>query len=494
MNQPSAPNSPIRRFARLAMSLALVAAAPLALAEIHIGVILSTTGPAASLGIPEEQAIKLWPGEIAGEKVRFTILNDASDTTTATKNAQRLINEDKVDLIIGASVTPTSLAVVEVAGNAQVPVISLAGGGAIVLPQDGPRKWAFKLSPTEPISIGLVLDHLQKHGKGKSVATIGITTSYGEGFLKSFEAIAAQRGFKVVATEKYNQTDPSVTAQVLKIIAANADAVYIFAAGTPGALPQIELAQRGYKGLVYQTQGVANNDFLRVGGKSLEGGYMTVAPVLVAEQLPESNPVKKAVVDFVQRFESAGAELAVALRRDGVGRAPHRSERSARRAQEGQAGNAGVPLGAARRHRGPARFRRLRGRLHDEPERPQRRGLAQPGHGEDRERRLEAAALIEPRPSLVWQRRNRARYSVYSLGMRSVLLIMSVPDSANSSANGCRSMPAIVHAPPRRLVPIRPCQIAQASNAVSSTLVGIGVPSKYLTLPLSPDSDSAVTL
>jgi branched-chain amino acid transport system substrate-binding protein len=186
-----------------------------------------------------------------------------------------------------------------------VPVISLAGGGAIVLPQDGPRKWAFKLSPTEPISIGLVLDHLQKNGKGKSVATIGISTSYGEGFLKSFEAIAAQRGFKVVATEKYNQTDPSVTAQVLKIIAANPDAVYIFAAGTPGALPQIELAQRGYKGLVYQTQGVANNDFLRVGGKSLEGGYMTVAPVLVAEQLPDSNPVKKAALDFVQRFEKA---------------------------------------------------------------------------------------------------------------------------------------------------------------------------------------------
>jgi branched-chain amino acid transport system substrate-binding protein len=161
MTQPLSPNRPTRLLARCAAALALVAAAPLAMAEIHVGVILSTTGPAASLGIPEEQAIKLWPGEIAGEKVRFTILNDGSDTTTATKNAQRLINEDKVDLIIGASVTPTSLAVVETAGNAQVPVISLAGGGAIVLPQDGPRKWAFKLSPTEPISIGLVLDHLQ---------------------------------------------------------------------------------------------------------------------------------------------------------------------------------------------------------------------------------------------------------------------------------------------------------------------------------------------
>ena len=314
-----------RRLARLALALVLGAVAPIALAEIHIGVILSTTGPAASLGIPEEQAIKLWPGEIAGEKVRFTILNDGSDTTTATKNAQRLISEDKVDLIIGASVTPTSLAVVEIAGNAQVPVISLAGGGAIVLPQDGPRKWAFKLSPTEPISIGLVLDHLQKNGKGKSVATIGIATSYGDGFLKAFEAIAPQRGFKIVASEKYNQTDASVTAQILKIVAANPDAVYIFAAGTPGALPQIELAQRGYKGLVYQTQGVANNDFLRVGAQVARGrlhdgraGACRRAAARLESGQEGSGRLRPALREGTRR------ELALAVRRHRMGRAPHR--------------------------------------------------------------------------------------------------------------------------------------------------------------------------
>jgi branched-chain amino acid transport system substrate-binding protein len=286
-----------------AVGLALAAAVPAAQADIHIGVTLSTTGPGASLGIPAEQALKMWPAEMAGEKVRFTILNDGTDTTTAAKNAQRLISEEKVDIIVGSSVTPTSLAVVEAAGAAQVPVMSLAGGGAIVLPQDGPRRWAFKLSPTEPISIGLVFDHMAKM-KAKTMATIGFATSYGEGFLKGVEAAAPARGIRIVASERYNPTDPSITAQILKIVSANPDAVYILASGTPGALPQIELARRGYKGLVYQTQGVANNDFLRVGGKDLDGGYMTVAPVLVAEQLPESNPVKKAAVDFVQRFES----------------------------------------------------------------------------------------------------------------------------------------------------------------------------------------------
>jgi hypothetical protein len=184
-------------------------------------------------------------------------------------------------------------------------VISLAGGGAIVLPQDGPRKWAFKLSPTEPISIGLVLDHMAKPPRASRSRRSASPRATAKGFLKALEAAAPAKGFKIVASEKYNQTDQSVTAQVLKIVAANPDAVYVFAAGTPGALPQLELANRGYKGLVYQTQGVANNDFLRVGGKSLEGTYMTVAPVLVAEQLPESNPTRRPAVDFVNRFEKA---------------------------------------------------------------------------------------------------------------------------------------------------------------------------------------------
>ncbi len=280
----------------------LVGIAGAARADIHIGVTLSLTGPGASLGIPAENALKLWSGDMAGQKVRFTVLNDGADSTTATKNTQKLITEEKVDLILGSSLTPPSLAVVETAGAAGVPVISMAGGGAIVLPQDGPRKWAFKLSPTEPISVNMVIDHLLKN-KGKTLATIGVANSYGDGFLKVVEQVAAAKGVKLVAIEKYAPTDQSVTAQTVKILAANPDAVYILSAGTPGALPQIELAKRGYKGLVYQTQGVANNDFLRVGGKDLEGGYMTVAPVLVAEQLPDASAVKKPAVDFVHRFE-----------------------------------------------------------------------------------------------------------------------------------------------------------------------------------------------
>lgn len=292
----------LRRLLVPGLAAAALACANAARAEIHIGVTLSLTGPGASLGIPAENALKLWSGEMAGQKVRFTVLNDNTDSTTAAKNAQKLIAEEKVDLILGSSVTPTSLAVVETAGQNGVPVISLAGGGAIVLPQDGPRRWAFKLAPTEQISATMVLEHVLRN-KGRTLATISVANSYGEGFLKVAEQLAAAKGVKLVATEKYSPTDQSVTAQVVKILAAGPDAIYILSAGTPGALPQIELARRGYKGPVYQTQGVANNDFLRVGGKELEGGYMTVAPVLVAEQLPEASPVKKPATDFVRRFE-----------------------------------------------------------------------------------------------------------------------------------------------------------------------------------------------
>ncbi len=273
-------------------------------ADIQVGVILSLTGPGASLGIPEEKIIKLWPAQLGGQKAIFTILNDNTDTSTAAKNAMRLIAEDKVDLIIGSSVTPTTLAIVEAAGAAKVPVISLAGGGAIVMPQEGARKWAFKLSPTETISTNRVLDHMVKD-KLKTIATIGVANSYGDGFLKVVESLAPSKGIKLVGSEKYNATDQSVTAQVLKVMTANPDAVYILSSGTPGALPHIELVQRGYKGRIYQTQGVANADFLRVGGKALDGSFMTVAPVLVGDQLPDSSPIKKTAVNFLKISDAA---------------------------------------------------------------------------------------------------------------------------------------------------------------------------------------------
>ena len=300
----------VARMRRVAGSLVVLSFVTLssvsapARADIQIGVVLSLTGPGASLGIPENDTIKLWPATMGGEKVVVTVLNDNSDPTAAAVAARKLITENKVDVLIGSSVTPPSIAMVEVAGESRIALLSLAGGGAIVEPQEGNRKWAFKFSPTETFSTEPIVAHALKNGV-KNVAVIGLANAYGDGFVKNFERIATARGLTIVASERYATTDTSVVGQVVKMLAAKPDAVYIAASGTPGALPQIELAQRGWKGPVYQTQGVANNDFLRVGGKALEGTFMTTAPVLVAEQLADSNPIKKPAMDYVTKFEAA---------------------------------------------------------------------------------------------------------------------------------------------------------------------------------------------
>ncbi len=288
----------------LAMGLAIAALATPALADIRIGVVLSLTGPSASLGIPENDTVKLWPKTMNGEKVVVTVLDDASDPTSAARAARKLITENGVDVLVGSSVTPPSLAMVEVAGESKVALLSLAGGGAIVEPQEGNRKWAFKFSPTETFSTDVIVAHMLKTGV-RSVGVIGLANAYGDGFVRNFERIAAAKGLKIVASERYATTDTSVVGQVVKLLASKPDAIYVASAGTPGALPQIELANRGWKGATYQTQGVANNDWLRIGGKAVEGTFMTTAPVLVAEQLADSDPVKKPAVDYVRVFEGA---------------------------------------------------------------------------------------------------------------------------------------------------------------------------------------------
>ncbi|KQW54279.1 ABC transporter substrate-binding protein [Variovorax sp. Root411] len=271
-------------------------------ADIRIGVVLSMTGAGASIGLPEQNAVQLWPTEMAGHKVSVTLINDASDPSTAARSVSRLVNEDKVDIIVGSSLTPTSLAMVPVAAQAGTAMISLATGAAIVEPMDERRRWAFRLGPSEKFSTDLVADDVKRR-KGATIGVIALSSAYGDGFLKAMEASVASRGLKIAGVERYNVTDQSVTAQIAKLALLNPDAIYIAAAGTAGALPQIELANRGYTGRVYQTGGVANPDFLRVAGKSAEGMFITVLPLLVAEQLKANDPLRVSTEAFVRIYE-----------------------------------------------------------------------------------------------------------------------------------------------------------------------------------------------
>ncbi|WP_374562283.1 ABC transporter substrate-binding protein [Ideonella sp.] len=285
------------------VAAACVLAAGAAFADINVGVTVSSTGPAASLGIPEKNTIALMPTTIAGQKVNYIVLDDASDTTKAVANTRRLITEDKVDIILGSTTTPNSLAMIDAVSEAQVPMISMAASARIVEPQDAKKRWVFK-TPQNDIMMSLAIVSHMADAKIKTVGFIGFADAYGEGWYGEFSKAAGIKGIQIVASERYARTDSSVTAQVLKLVAAKPDAVLIAGSGTPAALPASALAERGYTGKVYQTHGVANNDFLRVGGKSVEGEFLPSGPVLVADQLPAGHPVKKSAQDYVAKYEA----------------------------------------------------------------------------------------------------------------------------------------------------------------------------------------------
>ncbi len=270
--------------------------------DIKVGVTLSATGPAASLGIPERNTFALVPQTIGGRKVQFIVLDDASDTTTAVKNARKLITEDKVDVLVGSTITPNSLAMIDVAAETETPMISMAASSRIVEPVDAKRRWVFKTPQNDQQMALVIVGDMLKRGI-KTVGYIGFADAYGEGWWNEFSKIAETRGLKVVGNERYNRADTSVTGQVLKLVAAKPDAILIGGSGTPAALPQKALKERGYAGMIYQTHGVANNDFLRVCGKDCEGTLLPAGPVLVTAQLPNDNPVKKSATAYVDAYE-----------------------------------------------------------------------------------------------------------------------------------------------------------------------------------------------
>lgn len=279
-------------------------AAASACAQIKIGVTVSSTGPAASLGLPERNAVALMPKEVGKYKIEYFVLDDASDTTAARRNFEKLVTQEKVDLVIGSSTSPNSLAMIDVASQSATPMISLGAAKAIISPMDSSRRWVFKTPYNDEITALVTAKDMVRH-KVKTVGFIGFNDAYGESWSQEFRAAAKKSGLGVVATESYNRTDMSVTSQVLRIMIAKPDAVIVAGSGTPAVLPQATLVSRGYTGRIYQTTGVTNNDFIRVGGKNVEGALVAAAPVVVAAELPNNHPARGPATDFKRLYEQA---------------------------------------------------------------------------------------------------------------------------------------------------------------------------------------------
>ena len=281
----------------LALGVAACAATP-ALADVNIGIIASLTGPAAALGAETKKAVAMLPAAVGGEKVNYILLDDGTDPTNAVKNVRKLISEDKVDAILGPNLISTAVAMADVANTEKTPMVSVAP-----LDVSGDKRgYVFRSEPSADLMVQRVVADMVEGG-AKTVGFIGFSDSWGELLLKALTK-AVEGKLNIVASERYGRADPSVQAQVLKIMAAKPDVVFVGASGTPAAMPQITLRERGFKGKVYQSHGVTSKEFLRVGGKAVEGALIPVGPVLVAEQLPDSHPTKKASVAFVKDLEA----------------------------------------------------------------------------------------------------------------------------------------------------------------------------------------------
>src|SRR5882757_9628421 len=257
------------------LSAAVVAAAALALPgspasaqsnEITIGISISTTGPAAALGIPERNSLDFVPKEIGGVPLKVTVLDDGGDPTNATTNARRFVTESK----------------------AGIPHFGLAPFP--ITPERA--KWSVDMPQPVPIMGKVLYEHMKAHNI-KTVGYIGYSDSYGDLWFNDFRNQGVPMGMTLVDEERFARPDTSVAGQVLKLVAANPDAILVGASGTAAALPQTALRERGYKGLIYQTHGAASMDFIRIAGPAAEGVIMASGPVMSPETQPDGALTKK---------------------------------------------------------------------------------------------------------------------------------------------------------------------------------------------------------
>ncbi|HEV7575532.1 MAG TPA: ABC transporter substrate-binding protein [Caldimonas sp.] len=294
------PSSSTRRVLFAALLVALVPLA--AVAQMKVGVIASSTGPTAVVGIPQKNTAALLPKKIGAIDVEYVVYDDASDPTQSVALVKKLLAEQNVDAIIGPSGSPNAMGTIQFIAEAKTPMLAPVGTPAVVLPMDDQKRWVFKTTQNDDLISQALVAHMAKHGI-KTVGFIGLSDAYGESWYRTFVPMAEKAGIRLVANERFARSDQSVIGQAAKIIAANPDAVLVGAAGGPTVLPHTTLVERGYKGQIYQTHGAATPDFVRLGGKAVEGTVMAASLMLVLPEMPDSNPAKKVALDYIGQYE-----------------------------------------------------------------------------------------------------------------------------------------------------------------------------------------------
>ena len=285
----------------VAFALALILST-IAAAQVKVGLMVSATGPTSAIGIPQKNTGDMLPKKIGDATIEYIQLDDGGDTTRAVQNIKKLVQENNIDALIGPSTTPNALAILDVIAEAHVPMMATVGTSSVVEPLDAKKRWVFKTTQNDDIIASALLSNMVTRGV-KTIGFIGFNDPYGENWYKVFVPMAEKAGISIVASERYARTDQSVTGQVLKLMAAKPDAVLIAAVGGPAVLPQATLFDQGYKGRLYQTHAVATEDFIKLGKEKVEGTVLAAGPMLVIDEIPDSNPTKKVAQAYIAAYE-----------------------------------------------------------------------------------------------------------------------------------------------------------------------------------------------
>lgn len=286
----------------ISIALASFALAATAQAQIKIGVISSNTGPVALIGIPQKNTIPLLPTKIGDQKVEYVAYDDGSDPSATVTVLKKLITEDKVDAIIGPSSSPNAMASLDFIAQARMPMLAPVGTIAIVLPMDDKRRWVFKTTQNDGLVASALIKHMVKNNV-KTLGFIGTGDTFGETWHKVMTEMLAGTDIKIVANERFKRPDTSVTGQALRVLSAKPDAVLVAAPGGPAVLPEVTLVDMNYKGTIYQTHGAALNEFIKLGGKKVEGTILGGSVMLVPNDIPDSNPAKKVALEYIDAYK-----------------------------------------------------------------------------------------------------------------------------------------------------------------------------------------------
>jgi branched-chain amino acid transport system substrate-binding protein len=272
-------------------------------AQVKVGVISSSTGPIALVGIPQKNSVALLPAKAGDLSIEYISLDDASDPTATVAALKKLISDEKVDAIIGPSGSPNAMGVIPFAAQAGVPLLAPVGTAAVVLPMTAQKKWVFKTTQNDDLIAKALIEHMASTGV-KTLGFIGTADPYGDNWQKVVAEMSAAAGIKLVDSERFQRQDTSVTAQSLKLVAAAPDAVLVAAPGSSSVMPQTTLFDQGYKGKMYQTHGAALPDFLKLGGKKVEGTILAASLMLVLDEVPDSHVSKKIAADYIGAYKA----------------------------------------------------------------------------------------------------------------------------------------------------------------------------------------------